>query len=333
MLLVKTAMLKILDAALFVFVCLAAHSSEADVAYDKAMASLRDAESDHAKLVPAIRLLGEAQSLFEKGGDAERATTINSCLYWAKKKLTLADTEILKPMAEVVKRLETASAPAPVSQAKAMLERADKFAKSHATDHMSIAVQYFEIADRFPESDDGRKALKLSLGAMQNVKTKAPTNASIDIDFESGWDVFVDGRDAGVKTPGTAELPLGKHVVVLAKDGFVDISIPIQVNGYEKIEPKQKPQQGKSAVLTFLAEKKKELSKEIVGIWHGKASQWADKIEFKEDGSFKRMSWDDSGKWKYDGKVLSLMWDKWPQSDLLRIDKNTFSIDRFILRR
>ena len=165
-------MLKTLSVALLAFVCLAVHTSEADIAYDKAMASLRDAEADHAKLVPAIRLLGEAQSLFEKGGDSERAITINSCLYWAKKKLTLADTEALKPMAEVVKRLETASAPAPVSQAKTMLERADKFAKSHATDHMSIAVQYFEIADRFPTADEGRHAMSISLAEMQKVSER-----------------------------------------------------------------------------------------------------------------------------------------------------------------
>jgi len=57
----------------------------------------------------------------------------------------------------------------------------------------------------------------------------------IDVIFEPGWQVFVDGKlvkaigSDKAETPCTVELPLGKHEIGLAKDGFMDIKQQLEI--------------------------------------------------------------------------------------------------------
>jgi len=314
-------------------------AEEPDVIYKQGIAKLRDAQADHSALVPATRLLAQAAALYEAAGDEAKAAEVNSCLYWARKKMTLADTAALKGDAQISHQLEAVAKPVPVDDAKAMLAKADEFAKTHADDPLLVAIRYFEVGDRFKDSE----AIDKSLKAMQEVGAKAklaeykpaptdgkafiksepvgaaiilvmpdggkmdtgkttpslvqapvgnqtlelslkgykpfslpvavdgkaivkpdaakmePVTVPIDIIFEDGWTVFVDGKPAkavgtgkAAETPCTVEFLLGAHSIVLAKNRFVDIQQRIDVKGDMTLELKTKPQNGASLILRSL---------------------------------------------------------------------------------
>ena len=144
-------------------------AEDAESVYKEGVAKLRLAQSDHAALVPATKLLAQAAALFEAAGDEAKSAEVNSCLYWAKKKMTLADTQAIKGNAEVAKRLVASATEIPVSEAEAMLKRADAFAQGHADDPLLVAIRYYEVGDRFKENEFGRKAIDSSLKFMQQV--------------------------------------------------------------------------------------------------------------------------------------------------------------------
>jgi len=325
-------------------------AEEAEAVYKQGIAKLRDAQSDHAALVPATKLLARAAALYEAAGDEAKTSEVNSCLYWAKKKFTLADTQTVKTDAQVSQRIETVAKAIPASEAKAMLDKAEAFAKGHTDDPLLAAIRYFEVGDRFPETPEGRKAIQQSLAAMQKVGEKVkleaykptptdgkvfvksepvgaaivfitpdggkldtgkvtpalvqlpvgrqsleltlkahktatlavevdgkaiakpdvvkmePLTVPVDIIFEDGWTVFVDGKPAKgsgtgkVETPCTVELPLGRHDLGLAKDGFMDVRQQVEaVEGGVKsaggmptnsVEIKARPNKGKSILMT-----------------------------------------------------------------------------------
>jgi hypothetical protein len=79
----------------------AGEANDAEAAYKQGIAKLRDAQADHAALVPATKLLAQAAALYEAAGDEAKVVEVNSCLYWARKKFTLADTEVMKGSADV----------------------------------------------------------------------------------------------------------------------------------------------------------------------------------------------------------------------------------------
>src|SRR5438034_11502790 len=135
----------------------AAFAEDAESVYQEGVAKLRLAQADHSALVPATKLLAKAAALFEAAGDEAKSAEVNSCLYWAKKKMTLADTQIVKSNPEVSKRLEATAKELPVNEAEAMLKRADAFAQGHADDPLLAAIRYYEVGDRFKDNEFGRK--------------------------------------------------------------------------------------------------------------------------------------------------------------------------------
>src|SRR6185436_5418288 len=100
-------------------------AEDAESVYQEGLTKLRAAQADHSQLVPATKLLVKAASLFEVAGDENKSAEVNSCLYWAKKKMTLADTQIIKGNTDVSTRLEATAKEIPVSEADAMLKKAD----------------------------------------------------------------------------------------------------------------------------------------------------------------------------------------------------------------
>ena len=300
--------------------------------YTQGLAELRRAQTDHAALVPAIRLLAKAAAEFEASGDV-RVTEVNSALYWARKRMTLADTGAVKSDTVVVQKIEAVSKVIPVDQAKAMLDAAETFA-AKSQDSLLIAVRFFEVADRFPETLEGRKAMSKSLEAMARVGTEKlvvyksvatdgkafiqsepagaqiilvtdegrkdtgkktpslielpkgqqfvelilkgfkpgklgmtingtinkpdrllldPLTVPIDVIFEPGWRVFVNGKIArATETPCTIELTLGKHELGLAKEGFADIKQAIEVvDSGVKVDIKGKISKGVSTLINL----------------------------------------------------------------------------------
>ena len=226
-------------------------AEEPDAVYKQGVAKLRDAQADHAALVPATKLLAQAAALYEAAGDEAKTAEVNSCLYWAKKKFTLADTEAVKGDAVAVKRMETVAKAIPASEAKAMLEKAETFAKGHADDPLLTAIRYFEVGDRFPETAEGRKAIQQSLAAMQKVGEKAkletykpaPTDGKAFIKSEPAGAAIVlvnaDGGklDTGKVTPALVQLPVGKQSLELTLKGHKPATLAVEVDGKAIAKP------------------------------------------------------------------------------------------------
>ncbi|MCY3022201.1 MAG: hypothetical protein NTW87_24585 [Planctomycetota bacterium] len=193
-------------ALLACLLCLGAFAGEsetlfealAEKAYQEGIAKLKDSQADHAALLPAMRLLAKAAEAFEKAGDEAKVVEVNSCLYFAKKKMTLADTQGIGTNG-TAKRLEVAAKPIPASEAKAMLEKAEAFAAK--AEPLLAAIRLFEVADRFPETPEGRKAMGLSLAAMGKAGTeKAIKTTGIGIPLKLASGMFFDniGSSVGV---------------------------------------------------------------------------------------------------------------------------------------
>src|SRR5439155_18548858 len=135
--------MRTLTVLIALFLSAASFAEDAESVYQEGVAKLRLAQADHAALVPATKLLAKAAALFEAAGDEGKRDEVNSCLYWAKKKMTLADTQNVKGDAEVSKRLEATAKEIPVSEAESMLKKADAFSHGHADDPMLSAIRYF----------------------------------------------------------------------------------------------------------------------------------------------------------------------------------------------
>jgi len=222
-------------------------AEEPDVIYKQGIAKLREAQADHSALVPATKLLAQAAALYEAAGDEAKAAEVNSCLYWARKKMTLADTAAVKGDAQISQRLEAVAKPIPVDDAKAMLAKADEFAKTHADDPLLVAIRYFEVGDRFKDSE----AIEKSLKAMQEVGAKAklaeykpePTDGRVFVKSEPAGAAIIlvtaDGgkMDTGKVTPTLVQLPVGKQSLQLTLKGRKAATLAVEVDGKAIAKP------------------------------------------------------------------------------------------------
>ncbi|HEY3319908.1 MAG TPA: PEGA domain-containing protein [Planctomycetota bacterium] len=236
-------------AVLFLGSCLSAE--EPDAVYKQGITKLRDAQADHSALVPATKLLAQAAALYEAAGDEAKCAEVNSCIFWAKKKMTLADTEAVKGDAAAVQRIEAAIKIIPVSEAKVMLDKAEAFAKGRADDPLLVSIRFFEIADRFPDAPEGKKAMQQSLAAMQKVGEKAkletykpaPTDGKAFIKSEPAGAAIIlvnaDGgkMDTGKATPALVQLPVGRQSLELTLKGRKPAIFTVEVDGKTIAKP------------------------------------------------------------------------------------------------
>lgn len=124
-------------------------------------------------ILSAAAFFAKATDAYVKSGDEDKATEMNSFLYWCKKKMTSAQMDVFlkdhdKSAPELVKRLkEIESTPLPAGEVQKYYNRAESFAGAHPTEHLLIAIRFFEVADRFRGTDAGMKALDRSLKAQQ----------------------------------------------------------------------------------------------------------------------------------------------------------------------
>ncbi len=118
------------------------------------------------KNVPAIQALGKVAAQYEASGQTEKAVQVNACLYYVRKRMTLAETETVKRDPVLSRKVEAATKDAPPSEAAIWYERAEKL-DAGSRDPLLVAASYFEVADRFKDTDVGRKALQRSLQALQ----------------------------------------------------------------------------------------------------------------------------------------------------------------------
>ena len=230
----------------------AAFSADTDgeALYKQGLAQLRTAQSDHSALVPAAKLLTQAIAAFEIEKNEAKEAEVNSCLYWAKKKMTLADAEAYKGNADVSKRLEESAKPMPASEAEGMFAKANAFAEGHADDPLLITIHYFEVADRFKDTDSGRKAMESSLKFMQMIgeRTKlaaykpAATDgkAFVASDPPGASIILISGdgkQDLAKKTPSLIQIPQGRQTVELQLAGMKPASLNIEIDGKVIVKP------------------------------------------------------------------------------------------------
>lgn len=159
---------------LALFIALAASAFAADDAptlHKKGIEALKESQSNPEAIVTAARYFAQAAAQYEAQKNEALTVEMNSYLYWCKKKMTIKDIDaFLKDgnvaVAERLKIVEKAPAQ---EEAQAWFDRADTYARAHPDEHLLIAVRYFEVADRFRESDAGRAAMSLSLKEMQQI--------------------------------------------------------------------------------------------------------------------------------------------------------------------
>src|SRR5205823_3526140 len=93
----------------------------------------------------------------------DKATEMNSFLYWCKKKMTLQQMDaFLKGgdavNATVARRMKELEEAPKADEAQTYFDRAIAYANAHSDEHYLIAVRFFEVADRFKGSDTGLQA-------------------------------------------------------------------------------------------------------------------------------------------------------------------------------
>lgn len=135
------------------------------------MQALYESQTNPGAVVKAAEFFSKASDKFEAAGNDAEAQESNSYLYWCKKKMNMQQIEAFTHAAPF-KPAPVVSDPA--AEARAFFERAEAFAKFHSSDHLLVAIRYFEVADRFTSTEFGMKAQRLSLQEMQAATVLKP---------------------------------------------------------------------------------------------------------------------------------------------------------------
>lgn len=171
-------------------------------------------------LVQAAGLFAKAADAYEAKGNDAKATEANSCLYWTRKKFTVRDTGIIvqgNPIA--AKRMEKLVAEKPKEEdAQGYLDRADTFAKD-SKDPLLTAIRYFEVADRFPSTDQGRKAMDASLKAMSKVSAKKEPEKKLAVAGSAATAILGKWEISYANKGGT-----GTQIVLFERDGVAKVT-------------------------------------------------------------------------------------------------------------
>lgn len=168
--------------AVFIFApvmfALATAAEDAAELHQNGIAALKDSQTNPNAIVAVARCFAKASALYEASGKTEFAVEMNSYLYWCKKKMSMADIDaFLKGEDTTVSaRLTAVESKSPVpSEAQAWLDRANAFVRANPSEHLLAAVRFFEVADRFKDTDVGRAAMSKSLAEMQQVVAQKAT--------------------------------------------------------------------------------------------------------------------------------------------------------------
>ena len=156
------------------------HAEDADESREKGIAALKDSQTNPHAIVEAARHFVKAAALYGDAGNEEKNVEMNSFLYWCKKKMTLEDIEQFTKGGEaaVTSKLAAVEKAAPkADEAQKWFDRADQFAQKNPTEHLLIAIRFFEVADRFKGSDSGVVALDRSLKELLQEKSSAVKSA------------------------------------------------------------------------------------------------------------------------------------------------------------
>jgi len=240
-------------------------SSAGEPTYEQAVELLRQSETDRSKIVEAARAL---TSLAERTKDPH----INSLLYWVKKRMTIKEAQqfaATDPYAAKVSDIIVETS-VEKSEAKEWLRRADEFALVNS-DPLLKAIRYYEVASRFSGTPASLIAQEKSLKYMRQVSSSSARitdvvkqpQAKLTVVFRYlEFEVYIDSKRCGLTAPCSIELPAGRYVVSLVRDGFRDQSKVVTIT--KDLKPVTitfgKPYPGISRVLI-------NERKEVMGDW------------------------------------------------------------------
>ncbi len=243
--------------------CFVATTSSAEDAAElqqKGIAALKDSQTYPDAIVLAARCFAKASAIYESNGKPDLAVEMNSYLYYCKKKMTMKDIDtFLKGEETTVSARLTAveNKPPAQSDAQAYLDRVDSFARANPSEHFLAAVRFFEVADRFKDTDAGRTAMSKSLAEMQqviaqNAKSEKPIEATLGkpinllalidpardaVDGKWGFDgqilVGETAEHARLEIPCTVPKEYDFKIVFMRVDGSDHIGQILQVAGHQ----------------------------------------------------------------------------------------------------
>jgi hypothetical protein len=173
--------MRTIDFLLAALLCLIASTDWAeDVALleSKGIAALKLSQAEPDAVVTAAIYFGQASDAYQTAGNTEKATEMNSFLYWCKKKMTLAQMDaFLKGgdaiNAAVAKRMNEVDTAPKADEAQTFFDRAKAYAIAHPNEHLLIAVRFYEVADRFKGTELSLQAQDRSLKEMTLEKSTA----------------------------------------------------------------------------------------------------------------------------------------------------------------
>lgn len=163
----KTILTAILATALSLF-----SAETPDQLRDKGFEALKAAQADETKIVDAARFLAQAAEAYEKDGNDNAASELNSYLFWCKKKMTIKQVDSFLANGNGVAKAAVAKMEAAEKkevkpeEAAIWLDKADAFAKAHPNDSLLCAIRFFEVADRFVGAQESLIAQRKSLDLM-----------------------------------------------------------------------------------------------------------------------------------------------------------------------
>lgn len=137
-------------------------------------AALERANSDPTENLTAALAFAKALPDYEAAGDQETCSEIRSVIFWCKKRMDVTALERFVAAKgdegqALALALTTIEQPAPATDAGAYLGKAESYAQKHPSEHLKIAIRFFEVAHRFQGTPESLKAQRLSLDALQAV--------------------------------------------------------------------------------------------------------------------------------------------------------------------
>ncbi len=168
---------------------------QAKLAVEAGNTAMKAADSGDAnQLIEAAICFAKALKTYEKLNDVEAVTEMNSNIFWCKKKMNdkvliaynqrksgaaptvkAGDPAPVRPAqsaedrALIAKIDEVENRKVAVNEATTYFTRAEKFAKENPDKYLQLAIRWFEIAERFRDSSEGKKAQSLLLDVQRKL--------------------------------------------------------------------------------------------------------------------------------------------------------------------
>lgn len=171
--------------ALLLLLVINAHALDkagAEAAVARGWDALGQSDSDPKKSVDAALAFTEALNYYRTTDDGDTCRELQANIFWCKKRMNLGDLKTYvaakgheSAPALVVVMDEVTEKKLDEGEADKYFGNVQKFAKSHPSDHLKIAIQYFEVASRFPGTQVATDAQRLSLSEQVQVKGGAKT--------------------------------------------------------------------------------------------------------------------------------------------------------------